>query len=55
MRKIASTKFMKGFVVTVPKAVREILDLRPGDYIDWFIDGDKIVIAKGERNVEKVK
>jgi AbrB family looped-hinge helix DNA binding protein len=49
MKKLASTKFMSKFIVTVPKVVREMLDLKPGDYINWFLDGDKIVIAKGEK------
>lgn len=46
MKKIASSKVMKKYIINIPKAVREALDVRPGDYIDWFVDGDKIVIKK---------
>jgi AbrB family looped-hinge helix DNA binding protein len=55
MKRVASTKLMSKFIVTVPKAVREMLDLKPGDYIDWFIDGDRIIITKGERIFEEDK
>jgi len=49
MGKVASTKFMKKYTVTVPRAVREFLELKPGDYIDWIIEGDKVFIAKGKK------
>ncbi|MCC6018953.1 MAG: AbrB/MazE/SpoVT family DNA-binding domain-containing protein [Candidatus Verstraetearchaeota archaeon] len=55
MKRVASTKLMSKFIVTVPKAVREMLDLKPGDYIDWFIEGDRIIITKGERKFEEDK
>jgi AbrB family looped-hinge helix DNA binding protein len=55
MKRVASTKLMNKFIVTVPKAVREMLDLKPGDYIDWFIEGDRIIITKGERKFEEDK
>jgi len=32
MKRVASTKLMNKFVVTVPKAIREILELKAGDY-----------------------
>lgn len=53
MKRIASTKLMRKCTVTVPKSVREFLELKPGDYIDWFIENDKVIIMKGERKVEK--
>lgn len=46
MKKIASSKIMKKYIISIPKAVREALDIKPGDYIEWFVDGDKITIKK---------
>jgi len=55
MRRIASTKLMNKLVVTVPKVVREMLELNPGDYIDWSIEDNKIIVTKGEKKIEKTK
>jgi len=50
MKKVSSTKVMKKYIVTIPKAIRIALDLKPGDFIDWFIDEDKVIVRKsGER------
>jgi len=46
MRKIATSKVMRKFLISLPKAVREALDIKPGEYIDWYIEGDKIVVKK---------
>ncbi len=46
MKKIASSKIMKKYIINIPKAVREALDIKPGDYIDWFVNGDRITIKK---------
>jgi AbrB family looped-hinge helix DNA binding protein len=34
--------------VTVPKDVRDALGLKPGDSVTYDIDGDRVVLRKGE-------
>ncbi|MCR6691416.1 MAG: AbrB/MazE/SpoVT family DNA-binding domain-containing protein [archaeon YNP-LCB-003-016] len=53
MKRLASTKLMKKLVVTVPKVVREMLDLKPGDYVDWSIEDSKIIVTKGGGKIEE--
>ena len=50
MGKVGSSKVMRKYLVTVPKAVREFLGLSPGDYIDWLIENNKVVVVKGEKS-----
>ncbi len=50
---LASTRIGKYYRTTVPGEVRKLLGLSQGDSIVWILDGDKIVIEKGERNGEK--
>ncbi|MGC9068388.1 MAG: AbrB/MazE/SpoVT family DNA-binding domain-containing protein [Thermoprotei archaeon] len=53
MRKIASSKVMKKYVINLPKAVREALMIETGDYVDWFIDRDRIFIEKRKEEKEQ--
>ncbi len=46
MRRVATSKVMRKFLISLPKAVREALDVKPGEYIDWYIENDKIVVVK---------
>lgn len=54
MKKIGSSKIMKKYIISIPKVVREILGIEPGDYIEWFIDGDRIVIEKRGKYDEEI-
>ncbi len=39
---------MKKYLISLPKAVKEALDVEPGDYLDWYIENDRIIIVKRE-------
>lgn len=40
---------------TLPAEIRELLHLKPGDKISYFVDGDKVVIkAKNKRAVDLI-
>ncbi len=47
--KVGETKLTSKYLVTVPKAVREALELKRGDIIEWHIEGDKVVVRKKSR------
>src|SRR5262245_48859171 len=38
--------------VTVPKAVADRFGIRPGDEIDWIVDGDTIRVVRSDRRRE---
>ena len=38
--------------VTVPKAVADRFGIRPGDEIDWIVDGDTIRVVRSEQRRE---
>jgi len=44
--KIAVSKVMNKNIIALPKAVREALDVKPGDYIEWTIENDKVIVRK---------
>ena len=35
--------------VTVPKAVADRFGIRPGDEIEWIVEGDTIRVVRGDR------
>ncbi|MDI9609734.1 MAG: AbrB/MazE/SpoVT family DNA-binding domain-containing protein [Archaeoglobales archaeon] len=47
--KVASSKVMKKNIISLPKIVREVLELKPGDYVEWFIENKKVVLRKERR------
>ena len=44
--RIATTKVMNKNITALPKAVREALNIKPGDYIVWAIEDNKVIIRK---------
>lgn len=46
MRRLAKSKVMSKNTVTIPKAIREILEIKVGEYIDWYIENDRIIVRK---------
>ena len=52
---LASTKLGRYNRTTVPNEVRKLLGLSEGDEILWILEEDKIVVEKGEGNVQKKK
>ena len=51
MKEIAKTKLSASSVTTVPKAVKLFLGLETGDGIRWCVEGEEIIVKKGERTV----
>ena len=47
---VAVSKITSKDQITVPKAVRETLGLKPGDSIAWEKDGDVVKVKRVSRN-----
>ncbi len=41
---LSKTKVSKGYLTVVPKEVRRASKIREGDFLEWTIEGDKIVV-----------
>ena len=48
-----STLTSKG-QTTIPKAIREYLDLKPGDRIDFVTEGDRVYLKPINRTVKRL-
>ncbi len=46
---LSKTKVSKGYLTVVPKEVRKASDVREGDFLEWSLEGDKIVIRPRHR------
>lgn len=46
MGKLTDTKVSEKNLTTVPKPVRNFLDIRAGDRVEWHVEGGNIVIEK---------
>jgi len=46
--KIAETKITDASLTTVPSAIKEALNLSAGDYVEWHIENDKVLVRKKE-------
>jgi bifunctional DNA-binding transcriptional regulator/antitoxin component of YhaV-PrlF toxin-antitoxin module len=46
MRPVEETKISTGNMTTVPRPVRNLLDLQSGDTIEWHIENESIVVRK---------
>ncbi len=42
----ATSKIGKDFRITLPKAVRDVLKVEPGDYLTWTIDDSLVSVRK---------
>jgi len=49
-----STLTAKG-QTTIPKGVRDFLGLRPGDRLDFVIEGDKVVLEPATADVRELR
>lgn len=49
-----STLTAKG-QTTIPKGVRDFLGLRPGDRLDFVIEGDRVVLEPATADVRELK
>ncbi|HEO1898489.1 TPA: AbrB/MazE/SpoVT family DNA-binding domain-containing protein [Streptococcus agalactiae] len=52
-----TAKVMSKGQVTIPKRIRELLDLQNGDYVTFVVDNDKVQIQNSkifiEENIDK--
>jgi len=44
--KVGESKVTSKYLVVLPKAIRLALNLKRGDYVEWHIEGDKVVVRK---------
>jgi AbrB family looped-hinge helix DNA binding protein len=52
MKVLGGSKLSSRFQVTVPKSVREILNLDTGDLLMFVNDHDQIVVKRGKVKIE---
>jgi len=50
---IASTKVDAKNRITIPKEVREIFDIKEGDYVFWKRRGDYVIFGKVEMLIKE--
>lgn len=46
---LSKTKVSRGYLTVVPKEVRKVSRVREGDFLEWSLEGDKIVIRPRHR------
>ena len=44
--KVGESKVTSKYLVVLPKAVRIALNLKRGDYLEWYIEGEKVIVRK---------
>lgn len=52
MGQLADTKVSEKNLTTVPKPVRNFLDVGAGDRVEWHVEGGDVVVKKVERDDE---
>jgi len=48
--RVGGSKLTKGCTVYVPRAVREALDLKEGDELEWHVEERRIVVKKAGKS-----
>lgn len=49
------TKVTQKYQTTIPKKIREILDIKPGEEVEWYIIQGKIILQASPKVKEPVK
>ena len=44
--KVGESKVTSKYLVVLPKAIRLALNLKRGDYVEWYIEEGKVVVKK---------
>lgn len=44
--KIAETKVSNQMTTFIPKPVRVALSLKPGDLLEWYVEGDEVKVRR---------
>ncbi len=47
--KVAESRISPKHTTTVPKSIREALDLKVGDVIEWHVKEEKVIVKKKSR------
>jgi AbrB family looped-hinge helix DNA binding protein len=42
----SETKISRGNLTVVPKEIRESLGVRPGDSLEWSLEGDRAIVRR---------
>jgi len=45
----ATTKVTKKYQTTIPTEVREVLDVKPGQEVEWYVVKDRVVLEAPRR------
>jgi AbrB family looped-hinge helix DNA binding protein len=45
--KVAETKVYRNNKTSIPSAIMEALNLKVGDFVEWHIENEKIILRKG--------
>lgn len=48
MKKLGTTKVGQFCKVVIPKSARVLIEVKERDKIDWFYDGENIIVKKAE-------
>jgi bifunctional DNA-binding transcriptional regulator/antitoxin component of YhaV-PrlF toxin-antitoxin module len=52
---LSKSKVSKGYLTVVPKNVREASKILEGDFLEWSVEGDKIVVRpRRKRTVDDI-
>lgn len=38
--------------ITIPRAVRAALGLKPGDDVEWSVEGDRVIMTRSRRTAD---
>jgi AbrB family looped-hinge helix DNA binding protein len=52
---LGDSKLSKKFQITVPKPVREILDLETGNLLVFVVEGKRVVLKRGEVQIDDLQ
>lgn len=55
MEVLGDSKLSKKFQITVPKPVREILDLETGNLLVFVVEGKRVVLKRGEVQIDDLQ
>jgi len=49
------SKVTRNYQITIPCEIREMLDIKEGEYVEFEIEGDKVIIRSIKRKWTKAK
>jgi AbrB family looped-hinge helix DNA binding protein len=55
MKALGDSRLSSKFQVTVPRNIRNILGLKAGDLLVFLIEGDEILLKRGEVQIQDIR